>query len=444
MNTLEDRLRAALTAKSDGVALSMLTRSLPPLDDGEEPDAGPLITLPASRPHHPRRIVAAALAVAAVLLVAFGAVALHRATSDKTLGPAHVRPRSAIPWDKVGPGWTLIQDAPHTKFDAQGNRHPDQPERVLLIDPRGVTYLITTLSPERWLIGDWSARAERLLILPVREDVEHNLDSVVVFDLRTGNRRSITVPGYYDGRRFSGPDDQSILFESQSTLATYSLTGQLQARFPGAANVPSDTADSPDGTQIITGGKDGLVVRDGRTGQQLQTLAAPAGFSYCGSPFWEPHGELVARCTLNTSRYGEGAQWFMFSRGSTLTPGRVGPRLMPDILDDPAPAGLRQGYVSLSPNGYGEFSPARTTATLFDDSGKASHVEVPTAFAGVGWSALTDAPGVDTVNVEHSSADDRRDVLDSWNPFTGEVAELYRASPTGTLLSYTPWQEPNG
>ena len=32
MSTLEDRLHAALSAKSDGVTFSMLTRSLPTMD----------------------------------------------------------------------------------------------------------------------------------------------------------------------------------------------------------------------------------------------------------------------------------------------------------------------------------------------------------------------------------------------------------------------------
>lgn len=440
MSTLEDQLRAALSARADAVTTPMLTRSLPTLAD-PEPDAAAVLLLPPNQQHRSRRLVATALAVAAVLLVAFGAVALHRSTHR--FDPAHVRPRSAIPWDQVGPGWTLIQDAPHTKSNAQGNQLPDQLVRVLLIDPRGVQYLVTTLNPERWEVGDWSPRTERLLILPTAQDVEHNLESVVVFDLRTGNRQSITVPGNSDGRRFSGPDDQSILFESQSqwTVTIYSLTGQLQARFPGAVNAPIFTVDSADGTQIITGGQDGLVVRDRRTGQQLQTLAAPAGFSQCGDPFWEPHGELVADCLPNASRYGEGRQYFMFSRGSTLTPGRADRRLGPDTLST---AGLRQGYVMLAGNGNGVFSPAHTTVTLFDDSGNASHVEVPAAFAGIGWSALTEAPSVDTVGVVHSSSDGRQDVLDSWNPFTGEVTELYRASPTGMLVSYQPWRQLNG
>ena len=453
MNTVEERLRAALTAKSDGVTQSMLRDASPPWTEAEEVSEVSVLQLPRHRLHRSRRVMAVAVAVAAMVLVAVGAAAVRQATTSSSVDPAHLRPRSAVPWDQVGPGWTLLQDAPHTKFDAHADRHPDQRERVLLIDPHGVKYLITTLAPEQWMLRDWSARTERVLFLPTHRDVIHpGQDSLVVFDLRAGTGRTIRMPAGSESERFSGPQDQSILFGTATELVTYSLTGQLQARFTGVADVPTDTVDSPDGTQIITGGKDGLIVRDAQTGRRLRTLHAPNGFSYCNSQFWEPHGELVARCTPTNTHYGEGAQWFMFSQGTTLTDGRADPRLTQDLSS----IGLRQGYIEVNPNAFAQFSREHTKVTRLDGAGYQYPVAVPSTFNSqaappdeigaewLGWSVESPDSGVDTLNIAHTSADGRQDALDSWDPFSGTVTELYRAPRTGVLVTYSPWHQPHG
>src|SRR4029079_425717 len=110
VNTLEDQLRAALNAKSDRITELALARPVPVLDL----DTAPVVLLPGPqhRPHRSRGLVASVVAVAAMILLAVGAVALHRARAAYHFDPAQVHPRSAIPWNQVGPGWTLVQETP--------------------------------------------------------------------------------------------------------------------------------------------------------------------------------------------------------------------------------------------------------------------------------------------------------------------------------------------
>src|SRR6185312_12739034 len=98
----------------------------------------------------------------------------------------------------------------------------------------GDEYLITEvgLGSRQWYLTDWSGSSESALLYPAGEP-EQKSTSVLVVNLHTGTSRTITAPGNFDSTRFSGPADQSILFEDYRTLATYSLTGQPLARFAG-------------------------------------------------------------------------------------------------------------------------------------------------------------------------------------------------------------------
>lgn len=443
MNALEDRLRAALKAKSDAVTL----------DETEVPAQAistEVIRLVPDVAAGPQRRIAgvlAAVAAAAVLVLAVGILVAGRGDGSST---DRVGNRTEVPWSQVGAGWTLVQDTTHTTRDRH-LLHFDTPERLLLIDPSGVKYLISTVDPQRWLLTDWSERTGRALfsIYPRGTDPERKFDqsiiSVLVVDLRTGTSRTVTAPGAFYSARFAGPEDQSILFDDGQTLAVYSLAGQLQARFSGSGShiVPAYVS-SRDGTQIILGSKAGLAVRDARTGQLVRTLAPPTGFGACDSLVWQPHGELVATCRpVKPAASSPDGGRFMFSRGDTLTPARADPRLLPGATN----LGLRQGYLAIQHRSFPLFSRADTTAVRVGADGRQEPVPIPAAFDGAKWIADWSDVGVDTVGLVRvkSDAEGYRDALASWNPFTGKVTELYRAAtPTGVLITHVPWRDFSG
>lgn len=448
MNELEDRLRAALRAKSDAVTL----------DETEVPAQAistEVIRLVPDVAARPRRriatVLAAIAAAAAVLALAVGTLVAGGGDGSST---DRVGNRTEVPWSRVGPGWTLVQDTTHTTRERQGYPHlrSDTSERLLLIDPSGVKYLISTVDPERWLLTGWSERTGRALFslsprgIDPRRKPDQSSTSVLVVDLRTGTSRTVTAPGDLLSARFSGPDDQSILFEDRQTLAVYSLAGRLQARFSSPERgLDPATVSSRDGTQIIAGSKAGLAVRDARTGRLVRTLAPPIGFETCGSPVWQPHGELVAGCrpVKPTASSLDGGRLFMFSRGDTLTPARADPRLLPGATN----LGLRQGYLAIQQRSYPLVSRADATAFRVDEDGRQEPVSIPAAFDGAKWILDRSYVGVDTVGLVRvkSDAEGYRDALASWNPFTGKVTELYRAAtPTGILITNVPWRDFSG
>ncbi|HEX8081378.1 MAG TPA: hypothetical protein VF557_14300 [Jatrophihabitans sp.] len=440
MNALEDRLRAALKAKSDAVTL----------DETEAPaqaistEVIRLVPDVAARPQRRIATVLAAVAAAAVLALAVGTLVAGGGDGSSA---GRVGNRTEVPWNRVGPGWTLVQDTTHTTRDQQGYPHlrSDTPERLLLIDPSGVKYLISTVDPQRWLLTGWSERTDRALFEPQGE-TNQSSTSVLVVDLRTGTNRTVTAPGVFFSARFSGPDDQSILFEDQQTLAVYSLAGRLQARFSGSGrDLFPATVSSRDGTQIIVGSKAGLAVRDARTGQLVRTLAPPIGFGACDNLVWQPHGELVAACrpVKPAASSLDLARLFMFSRGDTLTPARTDPRLVPGTTN----LGLRQGYLAIQQRSYPLVSRADATAVRVGADGRQEPVPIPAAFDGANWIADRGDAGMDTVALVRakSDAEGYRDALASWNPFTGKVTELYRAAtPTGILITNVPWRDFSG
>lgn len=444
MNTLEDRLRAALTAKSDGVALSMLTRSLPPLDadpesDGVEPDAAPVITLPASRPHHPRRILAAALAVAAVLLVAFGAVALHRATSDKTLGPAHVRPRSAIPWDKVGPDWTLVQE---TRTLQDGRPDATGVQQLQLVGPDGDRYQITSLPAPVYLIA-WDGRNRHALLhggyMGIDETQRIEEDKLIVVDLADGAQHAFAAPAYALPPRFDGSEGQYVTYvNGVHRVERYGLTGQPQQP---SRPIPSSelVADSPDGRQAIVDSRSGLDVYDYASGQRVRNLLPPTGYAGCYNPQWGNDGKLTAICLQAADRTKKAT--FVFSVNGVPAAGRADPQY-PTV--DTRLISFRRGVMTVF-YAYDDLHPAvdgyalnRATITRFDAGGQAISVPVPTQFQDGSWMIANSSPDAFTVVNTGSPAFDATTAV-SWNPFTGQITELVRAARGEALVSVLPW-----
>jgi hypothetical protein len=444
MSTLEERLRAALSAKSDGVAFSMLTRSLPTMDP-ELTDTTPvLLPAPRHRPHQSRRIVATALAVAAVLLVAFGAVALHRATTPGTVGPAHVRPRSAIPWDQVGPGWTLVQETARATLTNGDHPEPAGTEQVQLVDPSEHRYQI--YSPAAgWYLVTWDGQHRHAIFFggSVEPSADHPYPSakLMVVDLVDGNQHTFIVPSVEEPPHFSG-DGKTVIFVALHHLERYDLTGQpQQPRRP----IPSSrlAADSPDGRQAIVDGRAGLDVYDYDSGLRLGNLPPPKGYAGCYDPSWGGDGKLTASCLQAGDRTKVGT--FVFSVNGVPAAGRADPQYAEAVGH--RVTRLRQGPVSTfypddAKNPTPDSFPALThlTASRLDTAGRTISIPVPAQVLATRSMIANSSPDAFTVvDLWGSSLGLSRHAL-SWNPFTGQVTELiHAATPTEAFVVVLPW-----
>ena len=442
MSTLEDRVRAALTAKSDAVAFSMLTRSLPPLAD-PEPDATPVLLLPPVQSHRPPRtgwLVAAAVAAVAVLLVAFGAVALHRSTHQ--FDPAHVRPRSAIPWEKVGPGWTLMQETPKVVLNGH---HLAGVQQVQLVDPSEHRYQISPVAAG-WYLLIWDGQHRHAIFFggPVEPSAGQPYESakLMVMDLVDGIQHTFTVPSFEQLPHFSSDGQTVIFIDPLHKVERYSLTGQpQQPRRP----IPSSqlVADSPDGRQAIVDGRAGLEVYDYASGLRVGNLPPPSDYAGCYDPRWEADGKLIANCLQVSNRTKVGT--FVFSAGGKPGAGRADPAYVG--ATDHRVTGFRQGAVSTyypeyDKNPTPESFPSLThlTATRLDAAGHTVRIPVPAQLENSRSMIVSSTPDAFTVINYLGSDSSLYTAAVSWNPFTGQVTELVQAAaPTEALISVQPW-----
>ncbi|HEU5270944.1 MAG TPA: hypothetical protein VFU36_13550 [Jatrophihabitans sp.] len=416
MNTLEDRLRAALSARAEVVTQPMLTRSLPVTD----PDAAPVLLLPPHQQHRSRRLVAVALAVAAVLLVAFGAVALHRATTDKTVGPAHVRPRSAIPWGQVGTGW-MLQIAEPGAVDVPGGT----PGWLYLIDPDGVLYRICKVPqndvyryPE---LAAWGApfNTDHVILTSI---IGNARTSLLEINLRSGALHAVTVLGHWSTAEFVDATDASILLNGVSKMVTVSAdTGQVETTFEGSEFY--STLISADRTQVITGSMTTFSVLDVATGRVVRTLDLPNGYNHCFANSWLPGGtQFVARCERGGPSTATAT--FVFSFDGVKPPVRPA---VPAGWDEVDLAGGKIAFKTDQPNFYpiNGMSFARLSPT-----GQLEPTVVPAAFEDARWSLVFVTPA--GLILENPSPDGNGiDEVVSWNPLTGQVKELFRRAGNG-------------
>ncbi|HEV2886326.1 MAG TPA: hypothetical protein VGX49_05400 [Jatrophihabitans sp.] len=438
MTALEDRLRAALTAKSDAVTL----------DEGEHgPEVMPaevirLAPSIASRPQRSRGLVASVVAVAAMLLLAVGAVALHRAMAPGapgTVSPASVRPRSAVPWDRVGSGWSL-QIAEPGILDVPGGTAG----WLYLIDPDGQPYRISQV-PDRYgfdRLPSWGRtfNEDRVLLMQI---LDGGRSSLLEIDLRTGAQHEVSVPGSWATAEFVGTDD-ILLNNVNRMIKVDAATGAVQTSFAGSeffGNLIS--ADRTTG-QVISGGPTDLAVRDLATGRVIRRLAAPDGYQACvPTTSWMPGNvRFVARCQQTAAPHAFLRFEFAFD-GSTppvrpAVPDGWDEIQQPDGIDRPTPeeiARIAMKNPDPSRSDIGAMSFARVSA-----AGRLEPLAVPEELRQSGWSLAAGTP--DGFLVEHATADrDSVDAAATWNPLTGQVRYLFqkggsKGSPRENLAAW--------
>lgn len=424
MNTLEDQLRIALSARAEAVTESMLTRSLATLqadlepDADPEPDNAPVLLVPPHRAHRSRRLAAAALAVAAMLLVAFGAVALHRASSHGTVSPAHIRPRSAVPWDKVGIGWTLQEVHPGA-VNVPGGING----WLYLIDPDGVPYSICK-------VPDWEASQGYLFAEPSAWGQPYNTDHVILMrpidnsrsslleiDLRSGTQHAVTVQGHWNTAEFVDAADSSILLNGVEKMVTVSAeTGRAGTSFEGTEFFGA--LISPNRTQVVSGSMTTLSVLDVRTGRLVRKLAPPVGYRACAVSSWLPGtARFVARCERIAKPDGD--LTFEFSVDGATSPVRPA---VPTGWDEIDLADGKLAIKSGQPQSYRiiDMSFARLTS-----GGQLDPIAVPEEVRSTDWQLFEVTPA--GLVLQSANRGDKPDDMALWNPVTGRFEVLFRA-----------------
>jgi hypothetical protein len=262
------------------------------------------------------------------------------ATSTKS-GPSPAQdaelPSSQIPWNKVGPGWTLATWTltPNPVYTPKpGHQYPTDPPpppppnlpvTLYLFDPAGARYLITTLAP--WpadrpgipghtpVLADWSGDGRHALFEDNFPAKGHATMTDV--DLATGAKQTVEIdtPGYTGYGTYSGPTGHAILLSGTKTnnpadpssgeytqvLERFDLSGTKQLTFPtdhlgAAGKFNLNYLQTPDGSQLVLGTDNGMVVvnNDGSLDRQLPVPSAPR--TSCKPVRWWTSTVILAGC----------------------------------------------------------------------------------------------------------------------------------------------------
>lgn len=422
MSMLEDQLRTALSARAEAVTESMLTGSLTtleadPLDADLQPGVAPVLLLPPHRSDRPRRLVAAALSAAAMLLVAFGAVALHQATNTHQLDAAEIRPRSAIPWHKVGDGW-MLQVAQPGSVDVPGGTAG----WLYLIDPGGVPYRICKVpdSPDYlFSVPSTWGQPNNIDHVVMWRPIDDSRSSLLEIDLRSGVQHTVTTLGHWSTAEYL--DAASILLNGGDKMVRVNATtGAIEARFEGSYFYGD--AISPDRTLVVTGSETALSVLDVATGRIVRTLANPSGYNFCFVNSWLPGTtRFVARCQQIAAPHLTRRIVY-----SVASPGPPTPPAAPAGWDAIQLAGGDVGIKTSEP------SPVDLDQLAFaqlSPGGQVVPIAVPEGFKQGDWRLEYVTPT--GFVIEKVGPDGFTDEQALWNPLTGRVQVLFRTAGKG-------------
>ena len=216
-----------------------------------------------------------------------------------------------IPWDDVGPGWTLATWTmdPYVPGNPPATDKPsDETDTTLyLVGPSGDRYPITTFPSHGSGYGpqlvDWSGDGERALL----NDQSVQPPTTITVDLQTGAQTVVPIPA--DDRfdpRFTLPSGEALLLthdngDQPPTLERVDMKGQRELLYP-TDKMGSPFAgyflSTPDGTQLVlASNSDGVVVM-GNDGTVVRTLSVP-GMNYCSPARWWDEETLLVHCNSN-------------------------------------------------------------------------------------------------------------------------------------------------
>jgi len=414
MSTVEQRLRAALAAKSDAVSLADYLVEVP------EPCA--LLEVP--DPHHHARqrwhaVVAAA--VAAVVLIAVGVTVLAGRDSHHLASAG----RTEVPWSQVGPDWTLAVAAPD--------------HDLVLVSPAGVRYLICPLPAPFVQLQPWTFSTGKALLTdqgytgPLGTEYGGN---VLIVDLRTGAQTRTSVSPHFNTIQFAGPGLDSLLVTYPSSMQLASTgTGHTLARYPLEGYV-FGSAPSPDGSQVVAGGLAGLVVFDRASGRRTRTLTTPVGYGPCQFLRWLPGGDdVLAECFTRTQNVQN--RDFTFAANGSRAP-------QPDSVPYPwRQIRLSGGTIAYHETELSYPGPSDVKFAQIAAGGRLLPLAVPAELEQGRW-YLAAATANLLVFDERTGqlADDYALQTATWNPLTGTFTILPSGTPARPwAFSHTSWQQ---
>ncbi len=198
------------------------------------------------------------------------------------LGPGE-RPRDAIPWAEVGPGWVVIATAtPATAITTT----------LMLVSPQGTRYGLSS-APDSIVVQDVTTDARHLLVAVGSRAEE--------WDLPSGTARELVTPYGWKTLRYTGPDPSygylALWTDPSSSvrLQRWTWDGNLRTEYDTALTSTAGSPRhpgvlvSPDGSTALLSSRDGpLQLLDLAT----DTIAGPGPFEQ--APTCEPLGDWSA------------------------------------------------------------------------------------------------------------------------------------------------------
>lgn len=218
-------------------------------------------------------------------------------TSSQTSTPVETRvdvskatpreePRSAIPWEEVGPGWAYVMWS-----------GPDE-LLLYLVNTRGVRYRIADLSRGTYNVLDVAPDNRRVLISSGAGEGYRELDAV------TGTSKAVDVAPGVGTLRYSRPNGDVMLGQRETGIVRYEAVrldddGNVAQAFGDFGSLlPPYWSSSPDGMTHVLRTESGIQLIGNAKGTVIRTLVLPEGVeaSSCYLGSWWSTDEVQAVC----------------------------------------------------------------------------------------------------------------------------------------------------
>jgi TolB protein len=275
----------------------------------------------------------AAVGLAAPALAAAGTAARAPAAPSGFLGQGQVGSRAAVPWNRVGPGWSLALYS--ASQGGEGVKPTAGSSTLYLVNPSGGRYRMFSWRANsvqaKWSLEAWSGDRRRAMFVPDNELYGSVRQKVFQLQLRTGALTSFTLPAHVSAVGYSRPDGLNILAEraasiapaATGTLMRFSLTGHLVRKLASVRGL-GQVAYQPAGASIAAGSQHGITLVS-NAGGVIRNLPVPGAANGCGAIRWWNAGTILASCSV-AGQPGPRV-WLVPASGAkptALTPARSG------------------------------------------------------------------------------------------------------------------------
>jgi hypothetical protein len=244
--------------------------------------------------HRPLRFAAPFAAVTLAVGLTLGGTGIAAAGSPgqyaqagRMVGAGRTASRSAVPWSKVGRGWTLVTYTTANPYAAQPKPGATT---LFLVDPAGGKYVMY-----RWprvpadsgvYLIDWSGDGKRAM-LEAPKTRKSSAEQLEQLTLASGKLTRLQLPASVDPVSYTRPDGQAALAYRflasplRVQLVRYALSGKLEkvlftlkptSNSGGFLNLRLSSPYDPSGTEIAL-----TAAPAGATGTERTVLISNAG-----------------------------------------------------------------------------------------------------------------------------------------------------------------------